>query len=79
MATTTKKRLGRPVKHEGGTATVTVRLPKALLDDLARFTAHLTVDDGVRRSYGEVLTTTLSAYPAFRKWRSARSASKGTT
>lgn len=73
---TTRKRMGRPIKHAEGTATVTVRLPKPLLDDLARFTAQLTLDDGKRRSYGEVLVTTLSAYPPFRKWRSARASKR---
>lgn len=69
--------MGRPVKHAEGTATVTVRLPKALLDDLARFSAQQTLDDGVRRSYGELLVTALMAYRPFRRWRDARGQKAG--
>jgi hypothetical protein len=60
---------GRPAKFKGGSAVVNTAIRPEVFEDLKRFTAHLMSLDGVRRSYGDVLTEALEAFRPFREWK----------
>lgn len=65
----TPAKRGRPEKFKGGSAVVNTAFRPEALEDLKRFTAYLTSIDGVRRSYGDVLTEALMALPSFQAWK----------